>query len=91
MAALLAPLALAGTINPAAAAVMRYSFSGDFSKTPKKNFDWLVGARLEGNMLWDSNANDGNGAFTDWNVKSYRTDWQQQQGSPGGTRVNNPC
>jgi hypothetical protein len=79
LAGLLSPVLLAGPINPAAAALMQYKFSGDFSKTPKKGFDWLVGARLEGNMLWDSKANNGNGAFTDWNVKSYRTDWQQQQ------------
>ena len=79
MAALLAPLALAGTINPAAAAVMRYSFSGDFSKTPKTGFDWLVGARLQGTMDWDTEKR----VFTSWNVKSDRSEWQQQQENIG--------
>ena len=79
LAGLLSPVLLAGPINPAAATIMQYKFSGEFSKTPKKGFDWLVGARLEGNMLWDSKANNGNGAFTDWNVKSTRSDWQKQQ------------
>jgi hypothetical protein len=79
LAGLLSPVLLAGPINPAAAAIMQYEFSGEFSKTPKKGFDWLVGARLEGKMRWDSTANNGSGAFTDWNVESYRSDWQKQQ------------
>lgn len=79
MAALIMPLAFAGSIHPAAAAVMRYSFSGNYSRTPKTNFDWLVGARLEGTMDWDTET----GAFTSWDVTSYRTDWQQLQESLG--------
>lgn len=75
MAALFMPLVFAGSIHPAAATVMRYSFSGNYSRTPKTNFDWLVGARLEGTMDWDTEK----GAFTSWDVTSYRSGWQEQQ------------
>jgi hypothetical protein len=72
-------LALVGGVSPAQAALMRYSFKGDYSKTPKKGFDWLLGAQLEGYMDWDTEANDKQGAFTAWGVRSYRTAWQQDQ------------
>lgn len=79
MLALLWPLALVGGVSPAQASLMRYSFKGDYSKTPKAGFDWLLGAQLEGYMDWDTEANDKQGAFTAWGVRSYRTEWQQKQ------------
>ena len=66
MVVLLWPLALVVGVSPAQAALMRYSFKGDYSKSPKTGFDWLLGAQLEGYMDWDTEANDKQGAFMAW-------------------------
>ena len=82
LAGLLTPLLLAGPINPAAAAVMRYSFKGTFSSTPEGKFNWLSGAKLKGYMDWDTDTS----RFTDWSVRSYLSPSQleiEKSGNPG--------
>lgn len=74
MPALLAPLVLAGPINPATAAIMRYTFKGDFSKT-ETGFNWLSGAKLKGYMDWDIETS----RFTDWSVRGYLTPSQLEE------------